>query len=268
MRATAGLADGQLRRPHLVAQTRVGFDRPWEPVPQPPPVPISPNPANVEVVRQGMQDTMRPGGTGWRVALGAPYLMAGKTGTAQVISRRGTAAVDPRSLPMHLRHRSLFVGFAPADNPTIAIAIAVEGGGYGGSTAGPMARKIFDAYLLGKMPEKEGEEGVPSGTAPATPPASPTPAPAQPTNANPSPGQVPSQVPSPSPAGRGVGVRGNEGRVGASSSNSTALAPRSSSIPGIAPVPTLTPTPLSHRDFLRSPQGEGLEAASARRASA
>ena len=268
VRATAGLADGQLRRPHLVAQTRVGFDRPWEPVPQPPPVPISPNPANVEVVRQGMQDTMRPGGTGWRVALGAPYLMAGKTGTAQVISRRGTAAVDPRSLPMHLRHRSLFVGFAPADNPTIAIAIAVEGGGYGGSTAGPMARKIFDAYLLGKMPEKEGEEGVPSGTAPATPPASPTPAPAQPTNANPSPGQVPSQVPSPSPAGRGVGVRGNEGRVGASSSNSTALAPRSSSIPGIAPVPTLTPTPLSHRDFLRSPQGEGLEAASARRASA
>ena len=159
-----------------MAQTRVGFDRPWEPVPQPPPVPISPNPANVEVVRQGMQDTMRPGGTGWRVALGAPYLMAGKTGTAQVISRRGTAAVDPRSLPMHLRHRSLFVGFAPADNPTIAIAIAVEGGGYGGSTAGPMARKIFDAYLLGKMPEKEGEEGVPVGTTPATPPAAPTPA--------------------------------------------------------------------------------------------
>ena len=179
VRATAGLADGQLRRPHLVAQTRVGFDRPWEPVPQPPPVPISPNPANVEVVRQGMQDTMRPGGTGWRVALGAPYPMAGKTGTAQVISRRGTAAVDPRSLPMHLRHRSLFVGFAPADNPTIAIAIAVEGGGYGGSTAGPMARKIFDAYLLGKMPEKEEEQGAPAAAAPTTTAA---PAVAPPTN--------------------------------------------------------------------------------------
>ena len=70
----------------------------------------------------------------------AGYEGAGKTGTAQVISRRGTAVVDPRSLPMHLRHRSLFVGFAPADNPTIAIAISVEVGGYGGSTAGPMAR--------------------------------------------------------------------------------------------------------------------------------
>lgn len=195
VRATAGLADGQLRRPHLVAQTRVGFDRPWEPVPQPPPVPISPNPANVEVVRQGMQDTMRPGGTGWRVALGAPYPMAGKTGTAQVISRRGTAAVDPRSLPMHLRHRSLFVGFAPADNPTIAIAIAVEGGGYGGSTAGPMARKIFDAYLLGKMPEKEEEEGVPATAPPAT-----TVAPAVTPPANPSPSLPAGEGPARTPA--------------------------------------------------------------------
>src|SRR5690606_1540063 len=142
--------------------------------------PISPNPANVEVVRLGMRDTMQPGGTGWRVAQGASYLMAGKTGTAQVISRRGTAAVDPRSLPMHLRHRSLFVGFAPADNPTIALAIAVEGGGYGGSTAGPMARKIFDAYLLGKMPESpeaevgNGESGGGNGAAPKPAPALPS----------------------------------------------------------------------------------------------
>jgi penicillin-binding protein 2 len=190
VRATAGIASGELRRPHLVAQSRVGFDRPWESMPQPAAVPISPNPANVAVVRLGMQDTMQPGGTGWRVAQGASYLMAGKTGTAQVISRRGTAAVDPRSLPMHLRHRSLFVGFAPADNPTIAIAIAVEGGGYGGSTAGPMARKIFDAYLLGQMPEKVDPAGVPMtpdatvappsapATVPATAPPSATPPPA------------------------------------------------------------------------------------------
>ena len=113
-----------------------------------------------EVVRLGMADTMQPGGTGWRVAVGAPYTMAGKTGTAQVISRRGTAAVDPRSLPMHLRHRALFVGFAPVEAPTIAVAIAVEGGGYGGSAAAPIARKIFDAWLLGKMPVPEGQEGI------------------------------------------------------------------------------------------------------------
>jgi hypothetical protein len=107
----------------------------------------------VQAVREGMMATMRPGGSGWRVAVGAPYVMAGKTGTAQVISRKGTAAVNPKSLPMHLRHRALFVGFAPVENPVIAIAVAVEGGGYGGSAAAPIARKVFDAYLLGKMPE-------------------------------------------------------------------------------------------------------------------
>ena len=61
--------------------------------------------------------------------------------------------MDPRSLPMHLRHRSLFVGFAPVDNPQIAVAIAVEGGGYGGTSAAPIARKLFDAWLLGKLPD-------------------------------------------------------------------------------------------------------------------
>ena len=164
-RASAGLADGMLRRPHLVAATRTGFDAAWRATPQPAPVPISPSRENLEVVRQGMMDTMQPGGTGWRVASGAGYLMAGKTGTAQVVSRRGTAAVDPRSLPMNLRHRALFIGFAPAEAPTIAVAIAVEGGGYGGSAAAPIARKVFDAWLLGIYPEREGEPDA-AATAP------------------------------------------------------------------------------------------------------
>jgi penicillin-binding protein 2 len=151
--AVAGLADGQLRRPHLAVASREGFDAPWLPLPQPAPTPISPNPDNVQVVREAMMATMQPGGSGARTAAGAPYTMAGKTGTAQVVSRRGSAAVDPRSLPMHLRHRALVVGFAPAENPQIAVAVAVEGGGYGGTSAGPIARKVFDAWLLGKLPE-------------------------------------------------------------------------------------------------------------------
>ena len=193
-RASAGLADGMLRRPHLVSATRTGFDAAWMATPQPAPVPISPSREHLDVVRQGMMDTMQPGGTGWRVAVGAGYLMAGKTGTAQVVSRRGTGAVDPRSLPMNLRHRALFVGFAPAEAPTIAVAIAVEGGGYGGSAAAPIARKVFDAWLLGIYPEQEvgpevqrpapgdtggedgpdGDIGAEAGNeAPAAPPAAP-----------------------------------------------------------------------------------------------
>jgi len=100
-----------------------------------------------------------------------PYVMAGKTGTAQVVSRRGGGAVNPKSLPMHLRHRALFVGFAPAEAPTIAIAVAIEGGGYGASTAGPIARKIVDAWLLGKMPE--AEPATTPAAAPVTTPAAP-----------------------------------------------------------------------------------------------
>ncbi len=153
VRAVAGIADGQLRRPHLAVEQRTGFDSDWQPLPQPPGKPISPDPEHLRAVREGMMGTMQPGGSGARVAAGAPYTMAGKTGTAQVTSRRGTAAVNPLSLPMHLRHRSLFVGFAPAENPSIVVAVAVEGGGYGGSTAAPIGRKIFDAWLLGRMPD-------------------------------------------------------------------------------------------------------------------
>lgn len=163
--ATAAMADGQLRRPHLAAQQRNGFDADWQPLPQPQPRPVSDSPAHLAVIREAMHATMLPGGTGARVAAGAPYGMAGKTGTAQVASRRGTAAVNPRSLPMHLRHRALFVGFAPVDNPTIALAVAVEGGGYGGSTAAPIARKIFDAWLLGTMPEGAEGDGVAAAAA-------------------------------------------------------------------------------------------------------
>ena len=170
-RANAAIADGNLRRPHLVAEVRTGFDARWRKLPQPPARPISPNPGNLQAVREGMVATTQPGGTAAGVFRDVPYLMAGKTGTAQVVSRRGGGAVNPKSLPMHLRHRALFVGFAPAEAPTIAIAVAVEGGGYGASTAGPIARKIVDAWLLGKMPEAEPPAIPATPAAPATQPS-------------------------------------------------------------------------------------------------
>ena len=148
-----------------------------------------------------------PGGTARAMSVGAPYRMAGKTGTAQVVNRRAQA-VNPKSLPLHQRHRALFVGYAPAENPTIAVAVMVEGGGYGGSTAAPIARKIFDAHLLGKMPEGlevEGDDAVSAPVmvgreiqvgVPAAAPASgtDTSTPAAPVSATPQPA-VPAQEP-------------------------------------------------------------------------
>ncbi len=151
--ATAALSDGWLRRPHLVKDMRAGFDATWVPVPLTPPTRISDSPAHLQAVREGMIGTVHGHGTATNIRHGLTYLIAGKTGTAQVVSRRGNAAINPRSLPMHLRHRGLFMAYAPADEATIAMSVAIEGGGYGASSAAPVVRKVFDAWLLGKMPE-------------------------------------------------------------------------------------------------------------------
>ncbi|MFC4729196.1 penicillin-binding protein 2 [Coralloluteibacterium thermophilus] len=146
----AMLADnGTRRRLHLLRASRAGFDAPLVEEPQAPPVVVSASPANIDAVRDGLVAVMHgPTGTARAAAQGAPYRMAGKTGTAQLVTRRGTASLDPRSLPYHLRHQALFVGYAPAEDPTIAIAVVVEQGGSGSGAAAPVARRIFDAWVL------------------------------------------------------------------------------------------------------------------------
>lgn len=87
-------------------------------------------------------------GTGQRIRRGAKYEIAGKTGTAQVVGIKQDEEYDASKLDArHLDH-ALFIGFAPYDNPQIAVAVVVENGEHGSSTAAPMARKMFDAYLL------------------------------------------------------------------------------------------------------------------------
>src|SRR3546814_19966379 len=81
--------------------------------------------------------------------------MAGKTGTAQRVSRKGNVSTNPHLLPLHLRHQAWFIGYAPAQDPEIAVAVMVEHGGYGGPTAAPIARKLFDAWLLGEYAEPD-----------------------------------------------------------------------------------------------------------------
>ena len=152
--ATASIADDGLRhRPHLAAQRRDGYNAQWQALPQPPAQPITDNPGHLRAVQEGMMGAMQPGGTGAGLIHGAPYLMAGKTGTAQNVGRKNNVGLNPHALPLSLRHQAWFIGYAPADNPTIAVAVMVEHGGFGASTAGPIVRKIMDAWLLGTMPE-------------------------------------------------------------------------------------------------------------------
>ncbi len=171
-RATAAVANGGDLHPlRVVAERKDGYDQPWRMLPPAPAPRITENPDNIRAVQEGMETTIHGRGTATAMARGAEYRMAGKTGTAQRISRRGNVSLDPRTLPYHLRHQALFVGYAPAENPTIALAVVVEHGGYGGTTAAPIARKIFDAWVTGKMPELEADarEAVVAAGASAAP---------------------------------------------------------------------------------------------------
>ena len=79
------------------------------------------------------------------------YRIAGKTGTAQVFTVKQDEEYDEEKIAKKFRDHALFVAYAPADAPQIAVAVIVENGGHGGSTAAPIARKLMDAYLLPKL---------------------------------------------------------------------------------------------------------------------
>lgn len=152
--ATAMLADsGRLRRPHLVRATRAGFGAPAKPLPQPAPLLRVDDPAALSAVEAGLVATMHgPTGTARAMGQGAAYRMAGKTGTAQRVGRQGEERLDPTRMPLHLRHQALFVGYAPVEQPSIAVAVVVEHGG-SGTVAAAVARRIFDAWLAPATPE-------------------------------------------------------------------------------------------------------------------
>jgi len=146
--ATAALANGHaLVQPVL---SRSGIHPPSMSILDGPPItpsqPLMLSKKHIRVLQKAMEDVMKPGGTAAGAGRGAAYSIAGKTGTAQVFSLRG-AEYDKESLAKKMQDHALFIGYAPAHQPTIALAVVVENGGGGGSVAAPIARKVFDAYF-------------------------------------------------------------------------------------------------------------------------
>jgi penicillin-binding protein 2 len=157
--ATAMLANGGRRiEPKLVQAIRDPVTHRWAAQPVAVREQVALQPANLEVVRQAMADVLKPGGTASAAAAGAPYAIAGKTGTAQVVGIKQNAKYDAKNIAKQHRDHALFIAFAPAEAPTIAVAVLVENGGHGGSTAAPIARAVFDYYLLGKLPVVKHKE--------------------------------------------------------------------------------------------------------------
>lgn len=152
--ATATLANGgKFYRPHLVRAIRNSVTRKETQV-APEILWSTPfNQENIARVHAAMVDVLKPGGTAALAGMGAPYTIAGKTGTAQVVGIKQGQKYDESRVQERHRDHALFVAFAPVEAPRIAVAVLVENGGHGGSTAAPVARAVFDYYLLGKKPE-------------------------------------------------------------------------------------------------------------------
>jgi penicillin-binding protein 2 len=108
---------------------------------------------NWEIIVNAMvKVTSGPRGTATRIGRGATYSIAGKTGTAQVFSVGQTEKYNEKDVTERLRDHALFIAFAPAEKPRLAVAVLVENGGFGASAAAPIARAIFDAYLVKDPP--------------------------------------------------------------------------------------------------------------------
>ena len=101
------------------------------------------------VLQRAMWGVVNESGTGWRARVpGVP--VCGKTGTAQVASLSNVSERADKDRPEHLRDHAWFIGYAPRENPELALAVLVEHGGQGGRVAAPIAQKIFQAYFEGK----------------------------------------------------------------------------------------------------------------------
>jgi penicillin-binding protein 2 len=163
--ATATLANGGMQQtPRLVMATQDPIQRLDIPVAGTAPVNLGFKPENVAVVRQGLIGVAKEG-TAARVFAGTPYQSAGKTGTAQAVTIGQKEKYIASKLEEHQRDHALYMAFAPAENPQIALAIVVENAGFGAAQAAPIARRVFDYWLLGEYPSLEDIEASQKGLA-------------------------------------------------------------------------------------------------------
>ena len=153
--ATSVLANGGTRyTPRVVRATQDPLSHQELPTPSLPPTALNFNPEHLSVVRNGLIG-VTTGGTSAQVFAGAAYTSAGKTGTAQAVTIGQKEKYNAAKLTEHQRDHALYMAFAPADEPRIAVALIVENAGFGAAHAAPIARRVFDYWLLGQYPNIE-----------------------------------------------------------------------------------------------------------------
>jgi penicillin-binding protein 2 len=156
--------DGVKHKPHLVIATQDAMTKQRTPLPKAEPVNLGYKPEHVAVIRKAMVAVTQQG-TSTRVFQGAGYLSGGKTGTAQAVGVAQGAKYNASKLEEHQRDHSLYIAFAPAEDPKIAIAMIVENAGFGAAAAAPIARRAFDYWLMNQYPSEEDLAAVREGKA-------------------------------------------------------------------------------------------------------
>jgi penicillin-binding protein 2 len=107
---------------------------------------------NINTIISAMVNVIHdPHGTAKGISKNITYQIAGKTGTAQVFNIKQDAKYNENEIDFKLRDHALFISFAPADDPKIAVAVIVENGGHGGSVAAPIAGQVIKQYLEGEQ---------------------------------------------------------------------------------------------------------------------
>jgi len=165
--ATAIVANGGIKHtPKLVMATQDTRTRAITPQNVAPAVDLGFKPEHIAVIRRAMVGVTQ-GGTSTRVFAGAGYLSGGKTGTAQAVSLGKNERYSATRMEERKRDHALYIAFAPADDPKIALAVIVENAGFGSASAAPIARRAFDYWLLGQYPSDEDMAAVKLGQAAA-----------------------------------------------------------------------------------------------------
>lgn len=164
------LSGGERNKPHVVREVQDVVTHARREV-HPEPLPsLGLKPEHVEVIKRAMYGVTQEG-TSTKVFAGTPYKSGGKTGTAQAVTVRQNEKYNAARLAEQQRDHSLYLAFAPLEAPTIALAVIVENAGWGAAAAAPIARRVFDYWLLGNYPSvddvaatRRGESVAPIGT--------------------------------------------------------------------------------------------------------
>jgi penicillin-binding protein 2 len=165
--ATATLANnGVKHKPKLVMSTQDARTRTVTPLDAEPGENLGYKPEHMALVRNAMVAVAQEG-TSRGVFAGAVYLSGGKTGTAQAVSLGKNEKYSAIRMEERKRDHSLYIAFAPADDPKIALAVIVENAGFGTAAAAPITRRAIDYWLLGQYPSVEDIAAVRLGQATA-----------------------------------------------------------------------------------------------------